>query len=489
MVLQSRTSIYITNWQVNKPIKLFGLAFLLTLFFTSCEELVETDSLKLVPTTGNTKIKFVELPITLKQAAFDSSVISSNNLNGTLQQIFFGTNLDPQIGDTKLAAYSALVVPPSLVRDSVVNASIVDINFIMRFSNLYGDEFQQGQEIIVQLLADQFSLGSDGYLTLSDSFAVEPDRISEFNTSFLSPALHNPNTTLPSESAVFVPLKNSFGQAILDSIMDPDFRTEDFPKFLRGVKISTEGSLNALQGLEVGSGDSFIEVIYKNANKAVNDTLNISLSPASFTNAEFTPAGIMPSTYSNNRDFQLSDPDQVYYNGMLAIYPRLSINSYFDFIDTLDYMLINKAELVLEDEQFESVATNNEGLLYPNVVYPYYIEEDNILKNGENFWGIQANFSPNGAVNDQTAAGNLATLDFNERETKISGDISFFLQQIYQDQGFWNSDRDLLLTGQFIPPNAIPFDINAKLVMRSFRKFQLDKSKIKLKIYYTTFED
>jgi hypothetical protein len=92
-------------------------------------------------------------------------------------------------------------------------------------------------------------------------------------------------------------------------------------------------------------------------------------------------------------------------------------------------------------------------------------------------------------VNDQTAANNLATLAFNEEETKISGDISFFLQQIYQDQGFWNLERDLLLTGQFIPANVIPFDPNAKLVMRSFRKFQLEQSKIKLKIYYTTFQD
>ncbi|MFQ3213927.1 MAG: hypothetical protein ACI9C9_001458 [Marivirga sp.] len=489
MVLQNLTSIYITSWQVNTPVKLFGLAFLLTLFFTSCEEPLETDSIKLVPADSNTKIKSIELPVSFTQAAFDESVVSSNNYNGTLQQIFFGKNVDPQIGVTELAAYSSLVIPTNLNRDSVSFASIVDINFIMRLSNLYGDEFQQGQDVIVHQLTEQLLFGSDGYFKLNDSFAVQPNRISEFNTSLFFPTVHNPTTTPDSVSAVSVPLKNSFGQFILDGIMDTDLKTEDIADYLKGIKISTDGSLNALQGLEIGSGDSFIEVIYKNASKAVADTIKISLTTTSFTNAKFVPTGIMPDNYSANKEFQLNDPEQFYYNGMLAIYPRISINNYFDFIDTLDFMLINKAELVMEDDQFQSIATNNEGLLYPNVVYPYYIEGENILKKGEVFWGVQANFSTNGAVNDQTAANNLATLAFNEAETKISGDISFFLQQIYQDQGFWNLERDLLLTGQFIPANVIPFDPNAKLVMRSFRKFQLEQSKIKLKIYYTTFQD
>lgn len=491
MVSQSRILTCTLNWQVNTPYKYVGLAIMLTLFFSSCEEPLETDSIKLVPSDNNTEIRSIEIPVDYTQAAFDSSVISSNNINATLQQIFFGKNEDPDIGNTTLQAFAGLQLPSNFPRDSVNGATVVDINFVMRFGNVYGDNLLDGQDIVIHQLQDALSLNAEGFFKLDDSFEINPARISEVNNTYVNPIIHNTDSP-DSISAVNVPLTDSFGQFILNGIMNTNLKTEDFSNYLKGVRISTDGSNNAVQGLKIGASQSYVELIYKNINKTANDTINLAMPNISFTHADFEPSGLMPSNFSNNSNFQLNDPEQMYFNGMLAIFPRLSINKYFDFTDSLDFMQVNKAELIIESDLLESSSTSTSAKLIPNLLFPYYIEGEDILTGGlskEIFWGIQSNFSTSGSVVDQTGASSIVALTFDNNQSRISADISFFIQELFENPGFWNSEREIVLTSQFLPSNEIPFVRKPAFVMRSFRKFKLNKPSVKLKIYYTTLEE
>ncbi len=101
--------------------------------------------------------------------------------------------------------------------------------------------------------------------------------------------------------------------------------------------------------------------------------------------------GIMPSNYSANRSFALNDDSQVYFNSLLGIYPKIKIDSYLSFIDSLDYMIIDKAEIVL-GKDLSAVDNLSEQTNPPAIIFPYFLNSDRIEKVGEDFLGYTKKF-------------------------------------------------------------------------------------------------
>ena len=475
-------STYITSW-LDKPFKFSGPAILLALFFASCEEPLEAPSSKLVPNDNNTNLGYIELPLNVSQAAFDTSIVSSNNVNGADGIIYVGHNIDDQIGETNLSAYAGLSLESGFNRDSISqSASVVNTRLILRFSYLYGTDFERTQTFRVNRLAEPISQNSRSY-KLSDTIQVG-EKISIDNDLVV-----DPNLFLNSEAtdSLVVPLNINFGKAIIGAVSNQDLSASELSEVLRGIKISIENKLNTIEGINLQSGQSYLELAFQNPG-GQSDTLKMNLTSTSFTHLDFENGSLIPSNYSENKHFNLLDDSKVFFNDVLGIYPRVNLDNYLNFIDSLRFLKINYGELIV-GEDLTVINNGTDQVRPPSLIFPYFISESNILKKGEDFWGIQSNFNSNGGLSDQNTAFNLLALSFKESESKISGDVSLFLQEVFDNRDFWDEERSILLNGQFINRNSEPFDPRATFTIGNYNNFLINSDDIKLRIYYTTFEN
>jgi hypothetical protein len=477
--LKNPISTFIQNWQANTAVRLLtGPAFLLAFFFASCEEPIEVEG-DLVPGGNNTEIRYVEIPLEMNHTAFDTLIISTNIVPGSRGQIFVGHQNDPEIGNFKASGYFTLLLRNDFVRDSVpTGATAVQTRLNLGLNYFYGDDFRTPQNFVVSQLSDTLAVNNREYKIY--------DEISTTNVVSLDQEIIiSPVDTLLN----YVQLRNELGNTILSNIRNNNLNPTEIANALRGFKIEVEPFTNNLQAMSLASGESYVEVIYDSPSQDSLRSVRLDLSGSSFTNVDFTPGSLIPSDYSAKKSFDLNDPSKAYFNNLIGISPRIDLGNYLNFIDTVEFMQINKAEIIIGDSEF-LVADNVENQLRPasNIV-PYILREDgNVAKKGEDFWALQSNFNPNGGPADPNQATSPIALTFDENKKEIKGDISFFAQEIYNNPNLWQEEYDFMFTGQFIRRNSTPFNEVPRINLGNFDSFLVDKENIKLKIYYTTFK-
>jgi len=477
--LKSPILTYIQNWQVSSATKLFsGPAILLAFFFASCEEPIEVES-DLVPGGNNTEIRYVEIPLEMNHTSFDSLLVSTNSVQGSRGQIFVGHQNSPEIGGFSAEAYFGLTLnEEDFVRDSLTaSAEIFETKLKLDFNYYYGSSFDQQQKFIVRQITDSLKVDVD--YTIYDELATD-DVISIDNS-----VLVTPNDTLPD----IVPLSNSFGEKVLDLLRNDTLSSAELYYKLKGLRIETSGNTENLQAINLSPGKSYLEVLYRKPSLDTVESVTFNLSGSSFTNVKYNPGSLIPSDYSGKKSFALNDPSKAYFNNLVGISPRLDLKGYLNFIDTVQFMQINKAELVVGSDDF--VLTNSEAsqIRPAGNIVPYILEEDGtIAKQGEDFWALQSNFNSSGSPANPNQATSPVLLSYDEDKKEIKGDISFFLQEIYNNPDLWEEQYDFMFTGQFIRRNSTPFNEVPKINIANFDNFLVDKENIKLKIYYTTFK-
>jgi hypothetical protein len=472
---QSRTSIYTQNWRV-KPATILGSVLLLALFFQSCEEPIEVSG-DLIPGGDNTDLRFVELPLEMTQYAFDTSIVSSNTSEGADGRIYVGNYSDPEVGDVELSGNFKVVVGANSNRGDVESgATAIRARFYMNYNYFLGETFSTPQGFRISQLADTLKSGKK--YSIYDRIA-SAQQISIDTSVVILPI--NPDTT-------FVSIDINFANSLLSALSNDNLTTAQLYDSLRGFKIETTGINKNIQGLNLSSGASFFELIYQNPLDTAVSRFTLNLSPSSFTEVNFQPGSLIPSDYSGKKSFELNDDSKVYFNNLLGITPRINFDVYRGFIDSVDFMLINKAEIVISNPEFEVRNTIKEQKTPPNFIVPYILNEDEVIdKVADDFRAIQSNFSSSGGLSDQSGANSPINLFYNDDDKVISGDISFFLQEIYQDPTFWNDDYTIVPTGKFIRRNPVPFDDVPRFNIGTFNNFLVNKSDIRLRIYYTTF--
>ncbi len=476
-VLPNLISTYIQNW-LAKPAILLGSVILLTLFFQSCEEPIEVVG-DLVPGADNTEIRFVEFPLVVNHASFDSSIVSTNALDGSRGQIFVGHQNDPEIGDFTAEGYFGVILDGTFNRSSVLpTATAIRTRLYMNFNYFYGDEFESPQIFKLHQLEEPVSRTGTEY-KLSDRIA-KGQLVSEDSAIVVIPS-----DTLEN----FIPLRNQFGRELLLAVRDTSLSTLELYEAIKGFNLSAESGTNNLQALNIAGGESYLEIIYRNFAADTVHRLTFDLSASSFTATDFQAGTLFPADFSNNRSFELTDPNKAYFNNLLGISPRIDLEPYFNFIDTVDYLQINRAELVIASDEYETVNTISDQKRPIQNMVPYIMNGNGLIdKVGEDFRSIQANFNLSGGVADQSGGGAPLNLVYNSNRQTIQSDISFFLQAIYNSSSFWEQDQSLLFTGQFIRRNRTPFIETAKINLGNFDNFLVDKENITLRIYYTTFK-
>ncbi|WKK86024.2 DUF4270 family protein [Marivirga arenosa] len=477
--MKSLISTYIQNWQVNTARTfLSGPAILLAFFFVSCEEAIEVEG-DLVPGGNSTEIRFVEIPLEMNHTAFDSLIVSTNAVAGSRGQIFVGKQNDPLIGDFSASGYFGLLLDNDFRRDSIPsNASVTQTRLKLGFNYYYGSQFTSGQNFVVNQLADTLAINGGSYGIYDE---IPLDEMLSLDEEIIV----SPIDTLDH----FIPMRNDLGNEIISLIQDTDNSSVDIYNALKGFKIELGSDLNNIQGINLADGESYLEVIYESPELDTLGSVQLSLSGSSFTQVDFQPGSMIPMNYSGKEEFELADDSKAYFNNMLGISPKVKLSNYLTFLDTVEFMQINRAELVISSPDFVLEENQTNQIRPASNIIPYILGEDgNIEKQGEDFWAFQANFGSGGAPVNPNGASTPIALSYDEGKKEIKGDISFFLQEIYNNPGLWNPDYDFIFTGQFIRRNSTPFNEVPKINLGNFDHFFVDKENIKIRIYYTTFK-
>lgn len=472
---QNPILIYIQNWQV-KPAIFLGPVILLALIFQSCEEPIEVTG-DLVPGGNNTDLRFVEFDLDVTHSAFDSVIVSSNNIAGSAGRVYVGHYSDPQIGEVDATGYFGVAFDGSVAERNNIEAisQLVRARFYMNFNYFSGDEFTSPQTFVLRQLSD--TIEAKNY-TVNDEIPVM-DGIVSGDTSFVV----RPTDTLTN----YLPISASLGNQMFDAIKNDELSNAQVSELLKGFRLEAEGDLNNLMGLNIESGESYFELVFTDEDTVSSVTFN--LTGASFTHIDYQPGSLIPSDYSGNKSFDLTNPEKIYFNNFLGIFPRFDFQQYLNFIDTVDFMLINRAELVIQDETLEAENTITVQQSPPSLLVPYILnEESSILKISEDFWAIQANFNSSGGIANQQIASSPTNLTYVADDRRIVADVSFFLQEIYDTPIFWDANYDVMLTGQFIRRNPTPFLDTPIISVSNFNSLLVDKGDVKLKVYYTTFK-
>jgi hypothetical protein len=496
-ILKSLILTYIQNWRVNSATTILtGPAFLLAFFFASCEEPIEVES-DLVPGGNNTEIRYVEIPLEMNHTAYDSLLVSTNVIEGARGQIFVGHQNSPEIGDFSAQAYFGVLLSGNVIRDSIkINSEVIETKLHLGLNYYHGDNFDAPQQFRLYQLEDtlqtsgqksDFDLESQNIQEVGEHFYTIYDEIStgqQISIDGIATSI-NPTDTI----ADFIPLENTFGNELLNLVRNQSNNSRDIYNILKGFKLEVDPGQNNLQALSLASGEAYIEVVYQSPSADTLQSIIFNLSASSFTHVDFQPGNLIPNSYYQGNSFELTDPNKAYFNNLIGISPKISLDAYLSFIDTVDYMQINKAEITIEKQGFIEINTRSQQTRPAQNIVPYIQGEGgSFLKKARDFWAIQSNFSSNGAVNNQNAGASPLNLAYDDSKKAIRGDLSFFLQEIYSDPSFWGDENNFIFTGQFIRINNDGFLDTPYINVGNFDNFLVDKENIKLKIYYTTFK-
>ncbi|ADR22037.1 hypothetical protein MATR_03290 [Marivirga tractuosa] len=488
--MKNPISTYIQNWQANTATSIItGPALLLAFFFASCEEPIEVES-DLVPGGNNAEIRYVEIPLEINHAAYDTLLVSTNVsiLEGARGQVFVGHQNNPEIGNFSAQAYFGAILSNSVNRDSVkFGSEVIETRLHLGFNYYYGTEYGNPQKFRLYQLAD--TLKSSGIKSIENNkvnyYTVNDELSTSEEIAVNGTTIINPKDTIPD----YISLGNNFGNDLLDLVRDEDLTPEEIYSTLKGFKLEVEPGQNNLQALSLAGQSSYFEVIYQSPTADTLQSVTFNLSSSSFTHVDFQPGSLIPSTFSGNNSFDLTDPSKAYFNNLLGISPKINLDPYLSFIDSVDYMQINKAEIIIESQNFTTLDTPFEQVRPAQAIIPYILEETGgFKKQGRDFWAIQSNFTSNGGIANQSAGTSPTNLSYDDSKNQIRGDISFFLQEIYNDPSFWTEGNNFVFTGQFIRVNNDAFTENPIINIGNFDNFLVDKENIKLRIYYTTFK-
>jgi hypothetical protein len=494
--LKNPISTYIQNWQANFAVSIFtGPAILLAFFFVSCEEPIEVEG-DLVPGGNNAEIRYVEIPLEMNHRAYDSLLVSTNAVQGSRGQIFVGHQNNPEIGSFSAHAYFGALLSSNVVRDSVkIGSEVIETKLHLGLNYYYGDDFDTPQQFRLYQLQDTIQISgqkSEEDLRLAEQNIEEENYYTIYDEISVGEEISNgaPISVNPTDTiSEFIPLKNNFGQNLLNLVRDQDLNSQDIYNTLKGFKLEVDPGQNNLQALSIASGDSYIEVVYQSPSADTLQSVIFNLSGSSFTHVDYQAGGLIPSSYSGNNSFDLTDPDKAYFNNLLGISPKFNLAPYLSFIDTVDYMQINRAEISIESQDFIEINTRSEQKRPVQNIVPYILDENgDFTKKGRDFWAIQNNINSNGSITNQNAGVSPMNLSFDNSKKSLRGDISFFLQEIYNDPSFWDQGNNIIFTGQIININNDPFRVIPILNIGNFDSFLVEKENVRLKIYYTTFK-
>ena len=429
-----------TTFIMNLLDKKLRLILILASFLISCEDEDPNEiGTELDPNQDNVVVKFVEIVVDNSVTYIDSIVTTNSG------RLLVGRHSNPEFGLVEAEAYTELI--PDFVQTIADSARLDSAILDLKYSYFFGQDFQLPQTISVHALTDT--------LPVFNNF-------SSAKLEFIADSMGQATVQVFPEvdTLVSIPLNTELGISTALSIFNI-VRETDF--------ISQVAFANEYPGIAIVGSEENTAIIGFNPNES---RLNLYFSYPGDTVASnyILPMGIGAVSYSSiigeRVGTQISGLDQFYLEVMpedssmylqsgTGILPKLEFQSYLNFLDTIDNIIINLAELQIGPiNPFEVYQTPPATLLFAAIDSTNVTFKDPTLR-----------------INQELILGQYF-LEYNEAESIYVGRITSLIR-FFTDG---NPETTQLLLAPSPLENAV-----------TVNQLITPNNSVKLKIFYTTF--
>jgi hypothetical protein len=452
-----------------------GLILGLALFTLACEEPGEI-GLEINPENGSFVARYFEIPV-------DNSIIQQEDvLSGSRTRIDFnhvnqlptsdgrllvGGYNTPEFGTFNSRSFSNIYFTRfGFTSNGFTFDSLV---FSIKVDYIYGDDFFGNKRIAVHELSEEIQLDSV-YLT-KNSTPYFPDPIGEFNFNVSA------FDTILVDTIFSTRLSDEFGMKLFDKAGEDSitfFDNRVFREFFKGIALVSDESNGMVAGIHAESQSTFMRMYFHNEE----DTTFLDLTVDGFTRdttivgTDTTYKVINLTRYYNNisldksgsaiagipgyyTEFQTND-DFTYIQASSGVFTKLDFSKYFEFLDTVSNLVINRAELILP-------VKNYQNYLQPSFGFDLYLTDDS-----NRFLEVDVQGSKQYlTIGSVTYTGNTG-----ENRGQYEGNITPYIQGLTLGQ----IDNPMILVGQSGLEKSV-LSVNQTL---------LEKRDILLRVYYSS---
>ncbi len=464
-ITKSHIIIYIMTLWDRRFWPILGLAF----FIFACEEPGEI-GLDLNPENGTFIAKYDEIPIASTIIEYED-IFSDNSLRiGVLDQstgngrLITGNYSNQDFGSFQSKGFTSvyLSAPKFQPRESFVLDSMI---LSVKVDFVYGEKgkFIGNKKIYVHELEEELTLDSI-YLT-KNSTPYSTDPIGEFNLDISSLDSAWVDTVFTAR------LNDEFGQRFLDKAKADTMTFEDndeFRKFFDGIALVSDEANEVVAGIHAENISTYMRLYFHDEIDTTyftfilqgwsNEGFNITKY---YNNMSLDKSGTPIEGISDfHTDFE-TDNGLSYIHGSAGIFTKLNMGSYMNFLDTIDHLVINRAELVIPVENY------NDYLLPPNALDLYIADQNNKFIPLVDASGTEFIFAT-------TNSRLVFTKDSLENNGFFVGEVTDYIQNLSNG----TITDSLLLVGQSSLWNSVIY-INQLITT---------KDEISLKVYYSTLQ-
>jgi len=411
--------------------------------------------------SGDSKIEVLYKEILLEaNNVFIDSVRTDNSTS-----LFVGKYNDPKFGETTSITYTQLDTRNAVFngRDSPLNDYIIDSAFLQLTINYYhSDDSTQTHGFKLYTLAD--TLFNNVFYLSNNSTPRNDEVVGEVNDYVYDSEKNQIQINLTSEFVLQV-----LGQ--LENNASTVINSNRFQLELKGLAIESLTSNSGMFGFDSFSENSKLGIYYRVNNETEEDTVSTKfeffLSNSSAynkisSNRAGTTLNINTTDEKVIKTIDTGD-DNLYLQPMTGIHPRIDLQPYLDFLNSVDNLILNRVDIEL------SITDDNSSFKYlerpEDLRYFFYDDGRNINVNG-----LLTNAFVNTLIMTNTSYLSRATEPLRaviNADDVYSADATLFSQFIAS--GNIDTRQLILIPSNITSMNRVVFDAKA----------------VKMKIFYT----
>ncbi|MDZ7606353.1 MAG: DUF4270 family protein [Cyclobacteriaceae bacterium] len=450
--------------------RISSLLPVLVLFLIACEDPGEI-GLELNPENGAFVAKYQELPLNTSIVLVED-ILSDNStrINGRTQvkssdgRVLFGNYTTPDFGGMSSKGFSSLYISQRGFKPSEKEFVFDSLVMFMFVDYLYGESFLGTKQINIHELKEEIKVDSIYLTKNSTPYYDEPVGSLNFDFSSLD--------SVRVDTLLRVRLADELGNRLFDEAYTDTTtfsNNVEFRQFFNGFAFVPGDGNNMITGVHMENPSTFVRMF-------IHNTTDTAAFDFVFTG--YDTAGTNITRYYNNIKLDRSGssigPITEYYTdyfptdnrGLMqastGVFTKLDFTPYLNFIDTIDNLIINRAELVIPVEPyvsyFDPVSTLD---LYRVDEFNHFVErfDSASLKNyylTAGKIGFKKDKNTNTGIYDGTITGYIQSV-----ATDLAADTLKNSSVLIGQPNLWNS---VIVTNQ----SAIPLQ------------------EIKLRVYYST---
>jgi Domain of unknown function (DUF4270) len=495
----NRTIIFIMNlWAKHvRQLSLMAVA----LFFFSCQE--ETSVLGYKNPNSKFKVSYVEIPIASSVILRDSLRTSNFQYSGEINRLLVGQYSDDVFGNISATAFTQFFTTSQTKVGATAVFDSISVQLKFDLYN-YGSQSATPQTISIHEMSKELKTDSLRYLFNktntpyagllgTKTFSINPTDFNKFAASS-----EDQDTVI----TIRLPLDFSFGQRLFNSALkyrdattaaDSTFvRFSEFVKEFKGIVVKSEAA-DKIVGFAPGSTLSRITLHYHEA-EVDSLSINLAFNPAvGYNQITSDRSATELSALTQYYQEALNSSDKRYIQSGIGILTKLDLSKFYEFADTVPYVLINSAELSIESVEpslYAPPASLSLRMLEPNnrmkkfsltrpqdqtdlLAYKGFIRYDVPIQNTAPVVENDSVFYASGDRSDY--------LDYSSTNLSYSGVMTLFIQQLTLDDETKTKFKTFILYPGS-QPSSTPAGQNGS---KSLNRVVFPKDKIKLKIFYT----